>query len=88
MDDEFSGLLAQANGTLDVEDRRQLFCQLEQIQMDRGSIGVAFWKNVWLVHRDDVEGITGQADGTMRFDEAWKGVRIHLPMVTSGYPVR
>jgi peptide/nickel transport system substrate-binding protein len=29
MDDEFSELLNEANGTLDVEARREIFCELE-----------------------------------------------------------
>ena len=41
-------LLAEANGTWDLDERREIFCELEQMQMDRGSIGVAYWLNTWL----------------------------------------
>jgi peptide/nickel transport system substrate-binding protein len=35
MDQKFSELLAQANGTLDIEKPRKIFCQLEKIQQKR-----------------------------------------------------
>ncbi|MEJ2023911.1 MAG: ABC transporter substrate-binding protein, partial [Deltaproteobacteria bacterium] len=45
VDKEFSELLDKASGTLDVEKRRKIFCKLEDIQMTRGSIGIAYWMN-------------------------------------------
>jgi len=48
-DDEFSELLAQANGTLDVEKRRTIMEKLELIQQDRGSIGNAYYYNAWVI---------------------------------------
>jgi len=47
VDEEFSTLLKEAEGTLDVEKRREIMCKLEDIQMERGSIGIAYWKAVW-----------------------------------------
>ena len=46
-DDEFEGLLREAQGTLDVEARRSLMCQMEDIMQDRGPIFNSFWKSVW-----------------------------------------
>ena len=43
MTKNFSKLFEQASGTLDVEERRKIFCELEEIQMTRGSIGIAYW---------------------------------------------
>lgn len=63
VDNEFSNLLQQANGTLDIEQRRTLFCQLEQIQMDRGSIGIAFWRNVWVICRKGLQIPGGHPSG-------------------------
>lgn len=79
VDSEFSTLLSQAQGTLDVKARRLLFCQLEKIQMERGSIGVAFWKNTWLVYRDVVQGIAALPGGLLWMNEAWKGSRVYVP---------
>ena len=72
VDDEFSQLLTEANGTLDVEARRQIFCDLEQIQVDRGSIGIPYWMNVWMVHRKIVRDVPPHANIYMLFNETWK----------------
>jgi peptide/nickel transport system substrate-binding protein len=49
VDQEFSNLLQQATGTLDVEARRGITKKLEEIQRDRGSIAIAWWRNLWEV---------------------------------------
>jgi peptide/nickel transport system substrate-binding protein len=72
VDEEFSQLLTEANGTLDVEARRQIFCDLEQIQMDRGSIGIPYWMNIWMVHRKNVMDVMPHPNIYMIFNETWK----------------
>jgi peptide/nickel transport system substrate-binding protein len=49
VDDEFTEILVEAQGILDVEARRALTADLQRIQLERGSIGIAFWKNVWTI---------------------------------------
>jgi hypothetical protein len=49
VDEEFSTLLKDAERTLDVEARREIMCKLEDIQMERGSVGIAFWTSVWYI---------------------------------------
>lgn len=49
VDEEFSELLAQAQVTLDLEARRAIMADLQQIQSERGSIGIPYWKNIWSV---------------------------------------
>ena len=46
-DDEFTRLLRQAQMTLDVEERRQILCTMEDIMQERGPVGVSYWCNVW-----------------------------------------
>jgi peptide/nickel transport system substrate-binding protein len=72
VDPEFSQLLTQANGTLDVEARRQLFCDLEQIQIDRGSIGIPYWMNIWMVYRKTLMDVPPHPNIYMLFNEVWK----------------
>jgi peptide/nickel transport system substrate-binding protein len=72
VDEEFSKLLVEANGTIDVEKRRALMCQLEQIQMDRGSIGIAYWMNIWTIYRKNIHAIPGHPTYYMLFNEVWK----------------
>jgi peptide/nickel transport system substrate-binding protein len=49
VDDEFIALLRQAEQTLDVDARRELFCQMEDIQQERGSVCIPFFTNTWAV---------------------------------------
>jgi peptide/nickel transport system substrate-binding protein len=48
-DEEFTALLAEAQGTLDLEARRAIMAELQRIQSERGSIGIAYWLDVWAV---------------------------------------
>jgi peptide/nickel transport system substrate-binding protein len=72
VDEEFSKLLVEANGTLDVDKRREIMCKLEQIQIDRGSVGIAWWMNIWTIYRKNVHGIPGHPTFYMLFNEVWK----------------
>ncbi len=47
VDEEFSELLREAERTLDVEARREIMCKLEDIQIERGSVAIPFWRNSW-----------------------------------------
>ena len=71
VDEEFSKLLEQANGTLDVEERRKLFCKLEDIQMSRGSIGIAYWRNVWMIANKRVQDMKAHPNMYMLFNDVW-----------------
>jgi peptide/nickel transport system substrate-binding protein len=55
-DDEFTELLTKAQGTLDVEERRDIMADIQRIQQDRGSIGIPYWMNSWVVHVPKVIG--------------------------------
>jgi peptide/nickel transport system substrate-binding protein len=72
VDPEFSELLIKANGTLDVEERRQMFCDLEQIQMDRGSIAIPYWMNIWMVYRKTLMDVPPHPNIYMLFNGVWK----------------
>ena len=72
VDEEFNELMNQANGTLDVEKRRELFCEIEQIMMDRGPIGIAYWRNVWFVYTKALHDVPGHPTFYMMFNEVWK----------------
>ncbi len=72
IDPEFSELLTKANGTLDVEERRAIFCDLQRIQQERGSIGIAYWMNTWQFHRTNVHGATAHPTNFMLMNQVWK----------------
>jgi len=71
VDKEFSELLAQASGTLDVEKRRKIMCDLEQIQMDRGSIAIAYWMNTWMCPNKRLKNVEAHPNLVFLFNEAW-----------------
>ncbi|MBN1881677.1 MAG: ABC transporter substrate-binding protein [Deltaproteobacteria bacterium] len=70
-DEEFSELLTEANGTLDVDRRRKIFCELERIQWERGSVGISFWRNVWFVTGTQVMDVQAHPTLYMLFNEVW-----------------
>jgi peptide/nickel transport system substrate-binding protein len=74
VDKEFSELLKKANGTLDLDERRKIFCRLEEIQQKRGSIGNAFWLNTWLITSKRVHGVKAHPSNYLKFDDAWLSV--------------
>ncbi len=71
VDQEFSQLLSEANATLDVEKRRQIFCKLEEIQMERGSIGIAYWMNTWMCANKKLMDVEAHPNLYMLFNEGW-----------------
>jgi peptide/nickel transport system substrate-binding protein len=71
IDEEFSRLLKQANGTLDVEERRKIFCKLENIQWERGSIGIPYWRNNWFVTGKRVRNVKPHPTAYMLFNTVW-----------------
>lgn len=71
VDEEFSSLLTEANGTLNVDERRTIFCKLEDIQMSRGSIGIPYWRNQWFVTRKRVQNVQGHPSVYILFNEVW-----------------
>ena len=65
------GLLKEANGLLNVDERRKVFCKLEEIQMQRGSIGIPYWRNQWFVCRKRVRDVKGHPSLYMLFNKVW-----------------
>jgi peptide/nickel transport system substrate-binding protein len=71
VDEEFSALLAEASGLLDVDARRKIFCKLEQIQMDRGSVGIAYWMNTWMCVNKRVKDAVAHPNLHLLLSEVW-----------------
>lgn len=71
VDKEFSELLKQANGILNVDDRRKIFAKLEKIQQDRGSIGCSFWVNQWMMTRKRVQNVTAHPSLYLKAEDMW-----------------
>ena len=71
VDKHFSELLKQANGILDLEARRRIFCKLEDIQWERGSVGIPYWLNFFSVASKRLKDVKGHPNGYMLFNTVW-----------------
>lgn len=71
VDEEFTTLLREAERTLDVEKRRSIMCKLEEIQMERGSIGIAYWKQVWNIVPDKFKNMSAHPTEYDLLHEVW-----------------
>ena len=71
VDDEFVSLLGEAERTLDVEARRQIFCKMEDIQQERGSVGIAFYTNVWYICHEKFQNVRAHPTNYDHFDNVW-----------------
>jgi peptide/nickel transport system substrate-binding protein len=74
VDPEFSKILQQAEGTLDLADRKMQVEQLENIQKERGSICTPFFTNVWEIHEKKFHGIVASPELYANFYETWKEI--------------
>ena len=71
VDKEFNDLLKQATKTLDVAKRRDIMCQVEQIQMDRGTAGIAFWTKGWNIFNKKFKNIAAHPTAWQFMHDVW-----------------
>jgi peptide/nickel transport system substrate-binding protein len=55
---EFDELLTQAEGTLDVEERREIIGQLEQIMQEDGPMVQPLWRSLFVAYDKRVKGFS------------------------------
>jgi peptide/nickel transport system substrate-binding protein len=72
VDDEYVALLRQAQSTLDVDARREIACQMEDIEAERGAAGIAFFTGVWYVCAKRFQGVRAHPTNYDLFDEVWE----------------
>jgi hypothetical protein len=66
-----------------VAERRKIFCKLEDIQMERGSIGLAWWRNKWYMVSNRVKGVEPNPTLYMTFNNVWLDAYGDLEIRTS-----
>jgi peptide/nickel transport system substrate-binding protein len=71
-DEEFNELLTKAQGTLDLEERREIMCELERIQQERGTAGISFWQNQWGIIRNNFKNFRAHPTNYLIFREVWQ----------------
>lgn len=74
VDQEFIALLRQAERTLDVAQRREMMCRLEDIMQERGPIGISYWRKVWNITRAEFKNVKAHPTGYDLFYDVWKDV--------------
>ncbi len=72
VDEEFITLLRQAERLLDVEERRQIMCQMEDIMQERGPIGISFWRQGLNITRSEFKGIEAHPSSYDILYNVWK----------------
>jgi peptide/nickel transport system substrate-binding protein len=72
VDEEFTKVLREAEGTLDIEARRELMCKIEDIMQGRGPIGNSYWKNVWNITRTEFQNVEAHPTGYDLLNNVWK----------------
>jgi peptide/nickel transport system substrate-binding protein len=72
VDSEFSEKLTQAELTLDVEARREIIGELEDIMQERGPIGNSYWTNEWEIVNRNFQNIVAHPANFDFFYEVWK----------------
>ena len=70
-DDEFETLLREAQATLDVEARRSIMCDLEDIMQERGPVFNSFWKKVWKITNRKFQNVVAHPTDFDLMYEVW-----------------
>jgi peptide/nickel transport system substrate-binding protein len=71
VDEEFSAILKEAQGTLDIEARRALSADLQRIQLERGSVAIPFFRNAWRAYNPAFQGLTAHPTDYRLYHEVW-----------------
>jgi peptide/nickel transport system substrate-binding protein len=71
VDEEFTTLLQKAQGTLDIEARREIMKDIERIQSERGSIAIAWWQNIWRVSAPAFQNIGAHPTDYYLWRDLW-----------------
>jgi len=72
-DDQFTALLNTAQNTLDVEKRRKIMCDMEDIMQERGPIAISYWVKVIDISSKKMHGVKVHPTGMHSFTyPMWK----------------
>lgn len=64
-------MLREAQGTLDVEARRNLMCEMEDIMQERGPVFNSYWTTLWNITNKKFQNIKGHPTGYDFFYDVW-----------------
>jgi peptide/nickel transport system substrate-binding protein len=69
--EEFDSMLAEAEGTLDVEERRQIMCDIQTLMKEEGPIALPRYGAFLWGHHPKVKNYRGAPNDTIMLDEVW-----------------
>lgn len=72
VDPEFSEKLKQAELTLDIEARREIIGELEDIMQARGPIGNSYWTNEWEIIHNSFQNVVAHPSNFDFYYGVWK----------------
>ncbi len=72
IDEEFIRLLRQAERTLEIDARREIMCQIEDVMQERGPIGISYWRRTWNITRSVFKNVKAHPTGYDLFYDVWK----------------
>jgi peptide/nickel transport system substrate-binding protein len=70
-DKEFNVLIHKATLKIDAKERRQIFCRLEEIQMERGTIGIPCWQDSFMITQKSVKGLMPHPNQYIDLKNVW-----------------
>lgn len=71
-DEEFETLLREAEATLDIEARREIVGQVQDIMQSRGPIGNSYWKKVWNITHERFQNVTAHPTAYDELYDVWE----------------
>jgi peptide/nickel transport system substrate-binding protein len=72
LDDEFRSLLRRAEQTLEIDQRREIMCQIETIMQQRGPVGISYWSYAWNIVRSEFHNTQAHPNGYDILHSVWK----------------
>ena len=68
---EFDRLLSEAEGIYEVEARRRLMCQIENIMQEDGPVAIPHWEPITFMHRTRVKGYEAAPESALKLEEVY-----------------
>jgi len=71
VDEEFMELLVKAQGTLDVEARREVMADVQRVMQERGPVSIAYWQNIWNISNPAFQNMEPHPANYNLWREVW-----------------
>ena len=69
--EDFDRLLEEASGTLDVNDRKEIMCEIQTLMKEEAPVAIPRWGAFLWGHTTRVKNFRGSPQDTTILDEVW-----------------